>query len=470
LLKFLFMKNIIIIFGLFLASLFYTSCSSIQKIELMKPEPDEAAPISYPITSSYISFPINLPLKDIETQANKALIGLIYDDHNLEDDKTEMKIWKNGPILISEENSKLKTIIPLKIWAKVKYGTSALGLDLYDIRELNLNGTVTLLSDVKMNNWKITTKTELNDFTWQESPTITIAGKEIPITYLINPTIKIFRGKIEKIIDESLEKTLDFKSNILEMMQKASEPFEMNAAYQTWLKVTPQEIYATEAVLQKNGVNMTVGLKCLMESYIGLKPKPAFNKDKITLKPIANLPEKVVANITAISTYEDASRVMTANFKGKEFGSDKRKVTIQNVEIWHKQGKMVIALDMLGSLNGRIYLSGFPQYNAETKELYFDDLDYALETKSKLMKTANWFAQAIILNKIRETCRYSIVPNLEEGKKSMLKYLSNYSPIPGVFVNGKINDVVFERVQLTNNNIVAFLNITGNVKVNVNGM
>ena len=143
---------------------------------------------------------------------------------------------------------------------------------------------------------------------------------------------------------------------------------------------------------------------------------------------------------------------------------------IQNVEIWHKQGKMVIALDMLGSLNGRIYLSGFPQYNTETKELFFDDLDYALDTRSKLMKTANWFVQGLVLNKIRATCRYSIQPNLDEGKQNILKYLNNYSPMTGVFVNGKLNDIVFEKVQLTNTAIVAFLNITGNVKVNINGM
>ncbi|SFA78892.1 protein of unknown function [Flavobacterium swingsii] len=464
------MKNIFWIIGLFAMAIFYTGCSSTQKIELMKPEPDEATPINYSVTSSYISFPVNLTLKDIENQTNKALVGLIYDDHNIDDDKTEMKIWKNASILISEEDNKLKTIVPLKIWAKVRYGTSALGMNLYDTRELNLNGTVTFLSDVKMSNWKITTTTELQDFEWQESPTIIIAGKEIPITYLVNPTIRIFKSKIEKTIDESLEKSLDFKSNILEMMQKASEPFEMSPTYQTWLKVTPQEIYATEATLEKKAVSMTVGLKCLMESYIGQKPKPNFTKEKMVLKPISNLPEKVVANIAAVSTYQDASRVMTANFKGKEFGSGKRKVTIQNVEIWHKQGKMVIALDMLGSLNGRIYLSGFPQYNAETKELFFDDLDYALETKSKLMKTANWFAQSLILNKIRATCRYSIQPNLEEGKQNILKYLNNYSPMTGVFVNGKLNDIVFEKVQLTNNAIVAFLNITGNVKVNINGM
>ena len=436
----------------------------------MKPEPDEALPIKYPITSSYISFPVNLSLKDIETQTNKSLNGLIYEDNDLEDDKTQMKIWKSAPILISEENNKLKTIVPLKIWAKVKYGTDALGMNLYDIREFNLNGTVTLLSDVKMSNWKVTTITSLENIDWQESPTITIAGKLVSITYLVNPTIRIFKSKIERKIDESLNKTLDFKSNMLDLMQKVSDPIEMSATYQSWLKVTPQELYATEAQLRSNAVNLTVGLKCLMESSIGLKPKSVFDRNKIVLKTTSNLPEKVVANITAVSTYQDASRIITENFKGQVFGSGKRKVTVQNVQIWHKQGKMIIALDMTGSLNGRIYLSGFPQFDAEKKELYFDELDYALETKSRLMKTANWLFQGMVLSKIKESCRYSIQPNLDEGKKTMLKYLNNYSPVTGVFVNGKMNDITFEKVQLTNNSIVAFLGITGNIKVNINGM
>jgi Domain of unknown function (DUF4403) len=448
----------------------FLSCGTTNKIEFMKPEPDQAAPLSYNVTSSFINFPLSMKVKDIENQTNKLMTGLIYEDNNLEDDKTEMKIWKSAPILISEENKKLKLILPLKIWAKVKYGTSALGINLYDTREFNLNGTVTLLSDLKMSNWKVNTKTELQDIVWQESPTINIAGKSIAITYLINPAVKIFESKIEKTIDEAMDKALDFKSNMLNMMEKISAPVELSPAYQTWLKITPQELYTTDGELMKSALNLNIGLKCQMETSIGKQPIVSFNKDKVLLKPSANLPDKVLANITAVSTYEDASRVMTENFKGKEFGSDGRKITVQNVAIWHKEGKMIIALDMIGSINGRIYLSGFPQYNAQTKELFFDDLEYVLDTKSKLLKTANWLASGMILNKIRQSCRYSIQPNLEEGKQNILKYLSNYSPMPGVFVNGKMNDIVFEKVQLTNSAIIAFLNISGNVKVDVNGM
>lgn len=74
----------------------------------------------------------------------------------------------------------------------------------------------------------------------------------------------------------------------------------------------------------------------------------------------------------------------------------------KNVSIWHKDGKMVIALDVLGSINGTLYLNGFPQYNPKTKEIYFDKLDYVLDTKSKLMRTANWLAQGYVLRKWRK--------------------------------------------------------------------
>jgi hypothetical protein len=207
-----------------------------------------------------------------------------------------------------------------------------------------------------------------------------------------------------------------------------------------------------------------------METIVGQKPVAKFDRNKIVLKPVSTMPDHVTANIVAVSTYADASKIMTKNFAGQEFSSGKRKVTVQNVNIWHKNGKMVIALDLLGSLNGTIYLAGFPQYNADTKEIYFDQLDYALETKSTLLRTANWLAQGVILRKMQESCRYSIKPNLEEGKQNILKYMKNFSPMPGVFVNGTMQDIQFQKIQLTNKAIIAFVKVDGDVNVTVDGL
>lgn len=458
----------------FLLLLSVFGCTSSQKIATLKPEPDDASPLVYESQASFINLPIGVKLKDVENQTNMLLNGLIYEDNNIEDDNIEMKIWKLGPITIENNpensNGSIKTVLPLKAIISYRIGAKTLGVSLYKTKEFNLNGKVTLVSDISLSNWKLSTKTQLKSLDWNESPTTTILGKSVPVTYLMNPTIKIFRSKIEKSIDAAIDKSMDFKPNVLSAIEKICTPFLMNEAYESWLQVNPIEIYSTNAKLKNDTFLMEMGMKCTMETWIGKQPESKFDASKIALKPVAKIPNQISANLTAISTYAEASKIMTKNFNGQEFGSGSKKIRVQKVDIWHKNEKMVIALDVLGSVNGTIYLTGFPQYNSQTKELYFDKLDYALDTKNKLIRTANWLAQGLILKKIQESCRYSIIPNIDEGKKSMLKYLQNYSPMPGVFINGKIENVDFQKVQLTNKAIIAFIKINGTVNVSVDGL
>ena len=97
-------------------------------------------------------------------------------------------------------------------------------------------------------------------------------------------------------------------------------------------------------------------------------------------------------------------------------------------------------------------------------------MEYVLNTKSVLMKSANWLLHGTILKSIQENCRYSIKGNLEEGKKSMNPYLTNYSPMKGVFINGTINDFEFEKVELTDKAIIAFITTSGKMDIKVDGL
>ena len=440
----------------------------------MKPEPDDATPLVYESIPSYINLPISVKLKDIENQTNTQLNGLIYEDTTIDDDDIEMKIWKLAPITIKNDNTtngqKIITVLPLKAIVKYRIGTKKMGVELYNIKEFNLDGVVTLISEVGLTNWKMNTKTELKSLDWNESPTMTVFGKNVPVTYLINPAIALFKSKIEKKIDNAIEKSMDFKPNVLLALEKICAPFQMSDTYQSWLRITPIEIYSTNAKLKNDTFILDMGMKCTMETIIGKQPESKFNANKIIVKSVSKIPQNISANIVAVSTYQEASKLMTKNFSGQTFGSGSKSIKVQNVAIWHKNGKMIIALDILGAVNGTIYLAGFPQYNDKTKEVYFDQLDYALDTKNKLMRTANWLAQGLILKKIEQSCHYSIKPNLEEGQKSMMTYLKNYSPMQGVFVNGKMEEIQFEKIQLTNQAIIAFLKIKGTLNVSVDGL
>ena len=455
------------LFFLFL-SLIFNSCATIQKMDALKPLPSDDTPMVYNSKTSFVNMPLQISLKEIEAQLNKTLNGEIYNDNNLEDDNTAMKITKTAPIRLIEKNGKIQTILPLKIWSKFKYGTDFMGLN--DTKEINLNGTITMTSDIKLSNWKMSTTSVIDDIKWSESPTISVAGRNVPITYIINPTLAIFKSKIAKKIDEAIEQSCDFKPYVLTVLEKMSTPFLTSEQYQTWFKLIPIEVYVTDAILGKSQINMSLGLKCSMQTMVGLKPKNTFDSNIIQFKAVSKIPEKLTANVAAISTYESASKIISSNFQGKEFAAGSRKIVIQNVALWQKDGKIIIALDMTGSINGTMYLSGIPNYNSVTKEIYFDQMDYVLSTKGLLTRTANWLLQGVILKKIQENCRYSIKENLEEGKKSLLPYLTNFSPMKGVFVNGTMNDFEFEKVEVTNKAIIAFITATGKMNVKIDGM
>ena len=462
------MKHFVGLLAVFFVITLFNSCATTKKIEALKPLPSDDSPMVYKNKTSFIAMPVEISVNEIENQLNKNLSGLIYEDDNLEDDNTQMKIWKTGKIKLTEKNGVITSEIPLKIWSQFKYGTEYFGLN--DTRQISLDGTITLESKAHLNNWKLTTTSKLKDFNWNESPSILVAGKKIPITYIINPTLSIFKSKVSKMIDDAIDKSCDFKPQVLETLGVISKPFLSSDTYETWFKLIPIELYVTDAALKNGKITMDMGLKCDMQTMVGMEPRNNYDASKIILKPVTKMPDKVTVSVAAVSTYQSASKIITKNFKGQEFASGSRKVTVQHVEIWQKDKKIIIALDLTGSLNGTIYLSGYPNFNALSKKIYFDELNYVLNTKSVLLKSANWLLQGTILNKIKESCRYSIQENLDEGKKNMEPYLNNYSPMKGVFVNGSLDDFNFEKVELTNKAIIAFITTSGKMNIKIDGL
>src|SRR5678815_1828646 len=104
----------------------------------------------------------------------------------------------------------------------------------------------------------------------------------------------------------------------------------------------------------RDSIAMNMGLKCTIATLVGQKPTTQFNRNSIALKTVSSMPDKVSANVAAVSTYKDASAILKKNFAGQVFGDGKKTVTVQNVQLWQKEGKMVIALDLTGSVNGTV--------------------------------------------------------------------------------------------------------------------
>lgn len=463
-------KNILVII-LTIMVLTALSCSTNKKITALKPLPDySSTEVVYDKQLSFINMPLEITVAEIQSQANKYLTGILYEDKKLEDDNIVVKVTKEAPLTVREQNGKLFIDVPLRIMGKVRYGFDKFGVSMYDTRDFHLNGVVQLASLVNLKDWKITTKTTIIDIKWKQSPSVSVAGRNVPVTYLINPAISLFKSDIAKEVDDAIEKSLDIKPHVLDALQALSEPMQVNTEYNTWFAAQPIEVYATRAIISNKRILVGLGLKTYFETVIGKKPANTFNKEAIVLKAVDKIPDNFKVNVAAYATYDYASSIVQKNFAGQKFESGKRSVTVNKVNLWGKEGKMIVALNMSGSVNGDFYLSGVPMYDAQKKEIYLDKVDFVLDSKNKILKTGSWLAHGIIVNKLAENCRFSIAEQLAEGEQSLKSYLNNYEPVKGVKVNGNLSSLTPDKVILTPNAIVAMILANGKVAVKIEGM
>lgn len=466
------MKKIFVRFLPLLSLVLYiSSCSTSKQVLALKPLPDySSTEVVYEKQLSFISMPVEIAVKDLQTQTNKYLNGLIYEDNSLDNDNLMMKVYKESPIIISEQNGKIIMDLPLKISGKVKYGLSQFGLNLSDTKDFYLNGTVRLNSLVGLKDWKVITKTTIQDVKWKESPSVTVAGKSIPITYLINPALNLFKGNLSKLVDDAIAQALDIKPYVLNALQTFSEPTKVNEEYESWFAMQPVEVYSTKALVANQKITANLGLKTYLETSVGRKPSVIFDRNSILLKSIDKMPDEFKANVAAFAPYNYASAVIQKNFAGQKFESGSRSVTVNKVDLWGKEGKMIVALNLSGAVNGDFYLTGIPAYNAQTKEIYLDQVDFVLDSKSKLLKIGGWLAHGIILKKMSDACKFSIADQLALGEKTMGSYLNNYQPLKGIRITGSLGQITPNKVILTPNAIVAMVVATGKVALKIDGL
>lgn len=459
----------LMVWGLGIAALL-SACGSAKKIQALKPDASYPQTIAYDKQTSLISLPVELTVADLQAQTNKLLNGLVYEDNQMEGDNLTLKIWKQAPVAINENGGKLDIALPLKIQGSVRYGIEKFGISAYDTRDFNLNGVFKVSSQIGFANWKLTTNTQVGGIDWVEAPGISIAGKTLPLTLVVNPAVGLFKAKIAKAIDDAIARSVDIKPLVANALEEIAKPIEVNKDFHVTFAMQPTEVFTNQAVVANKKISLLLGMKAYMETAVNTKPSLRYEKSKLAFTAATKNANEFIISVAGIATYEGAAKLMEENFKGKTFGEGKKALTVNSVGLWGKEGKMVVALGLIGAVNGDIYLTGVPTYDSVRKEVFVDQLDFVLDTKNQLLKFGNWLLHGTVLKKIKESCRYPLAPQLSEAEKTIKNYLTNYEPAKGIKVNGALYSFAPQRITLTPNAIVQMITASGKASITVDGI
>lgn len=431
------------------------------------------AQYDFPKIKSSLTMPVKIPLAEIGKMINSSVPSLIFQDDSFTDnnnDQFKVKVWKTRPIrLVGGTKQNLLIEVPLKIWAEKGIGT----LGIYSYQNTTFETVMYFNMELNFNNnWKITTKTSPMGFKWVTKPVLDFGKIEIPITSLVESSLKKQQSDFTKTIDEMMVTQLNFQQYAIMAWNQFSQPFNISEEYNTWLKITPVSVNISPLIFYGNQIEANIGIDTYSETFSGQKPIASpLIKTVANFNSVQTLPQKFLLQTTANISYSEATALAEKTFLGKEFDfrDGKSKIKISAIKVFGEEDRIVIEAKTEGTVEGISIISGIPMYDPMKRKIVLTDTKFKLQTKNILQKTATLLFRGKIVNMIED--EYGIpTAELEDTSRKSIEETFNKEYYKGLKMQGKVYKLIPSKIILNPYGITAVIDTEAQLKLQVQGL
>lgn len=426
---------------------------------------------------SVVNIPVEMPVIELESQLNNRIKGLIYEDNSYEDDEQDnlqAKVWKLDRIRVVAKDSTFLFEVPLKIWVSAGYKFSPLGITMSGYKDTEFSIRLRLISKIGvLPSWQVHSDTYVDSYDWITEPNVKVGNFKIPIKSMVSRLLNRNFVKISDAIDEQITSTIELKKYVEVAWNLARQPVLLSKEYDTWLMVQPTGVSMTPLMVRNNVLRSSIGIQAFTRTVTS-ESKP--NLPVSTRLPELQIVDKVPANfrigLISLISYEEASRLAFKNFSGKSFSFVKGQYTIQisGIEMYGQNEQLVIKASLTGSLTGNIYLKGVPYYDPATQMLSLKGLDYDLETRNTMIRTANWLLQGKFSKMMEAALVFPVGEQINTTKQMIQQLIKNYKVTEGVQLKGELTEVAPDKVYLTPKHLYSVVFAQGNMALRVEGL
>ena len=295
---------------------------------------------------------------------------------------------------------------------------------------------------------------------------------EVPLTSVVSRILDKEQQHIANQIDGQLKQQLSLKPYVETVWQAIQQPIRISEELDAWLRVHPTEIRMTPLTADGTAARARIGIRAHTETLVGRKPAPTAPAAVPALQTSNEAADDFRVGLAGEISHETATRMAAAELVGKTFSfqNGKRQITIGSVDLYGSHGKLVVKTGVTGSLDGTLYLVGKPFFNVASQSVELRDLDFALDTKSRLLKAANWLAHGTLAKRMQENLKLPLGEQLETARKNIRTQLANRQVAKGVALNGTLDELTPGEVFITPRAIVAVVTARGKIDLKISGL
>lgn len=453
------------IFSFIFIAMYFTACG-IVKNQPQRPMESYQPPTEVPPSVSTVNIPVRLNAAEIERLLNNRLSGVIYEDKNLEDDGLMMNATKSQNINIRLDGLQMNYRVPLKLWVfKKVFGNR--GFEAEGELALTFKTTININPD-----WTVQPVTELVGYDWIKNMAMKTGFGSIDVKYIANIIIDRSKSTLTSAIDQQLRNQFQIKSSLEEAWQLMQRPVSMNSSYGTWwVKLTPQSIAMTPFRTVGDVIESTITATSFAEVVAGTQ-QPNFYPN--TSLPPFQLGGAAVndfaANLTTDISMKEAESMAKTYVLNQKFYPGGKEIVVRDIQLFGQNDKIVVNVSFTGSYTGSLYLIGRPIFNPKKNTIEMEDLDYDLQSKDFMLRSAKWLFDKVILKKMKEACVFPLDENVQYFKTTMNDMLREYKFTNNVILRGMVSNINVQRIQILQGNIKIYVSSNGTLNLDVNGL
>lgn len=274
------------------------------------------------------------------------------------------------------------------------------------------------------------------------------------------------RSAISSHLDDIDRKvaTVDLTGRVTEWWAMLTKPIHLTEG--VWLVLQPEQLRMGTVRGAARVLTVPVTLDARPRIVTGAAP-PA-----VTVGAPPPLANDTVADgfriaIDGLVDYGTATRAVTKALANRTLTRAGRSVTVQEVSVLPaSRGRLALSVSFAGDATGRLRFVGTPRYENARGEVSVPDLDYDLDTDSKIVNSYTWLRSDELRNTFREKAHFSAAPALAKGKSLLLAGL-NRKLGDAVTLSATVDSVLVNGLYVTRDGLVLRAEATGQARVAV---
>jgi hypothetical protein len=384
---------------------------------------------------STLNVPIEVTSEEVGKVLNQSIRRELYKGSTRTRGVTA-DILRNGPIVVSAADNYIYFTLPVTM--SLSYGmfeTPATPLKL----KFRANPRITP-------DWKLNAEIcymGLSDLLAEETGIGPISMKPRSIMEGITQPLQHL---LSDLINRKINEKFPLKSQVAKVWNAAQKPVSVDKSRNAWLKLTPREVMLSPLNTRDNRIRLNVGINAFSEMVVGPEPPAALPVPLPNLKLVNTFGRNFRIALNADLFFADMLRIASPLLLDKEFSSDGKTVVIKDLDLYGNGDKFVVKVATEGSLEGVFYLTGTPRFDPLTNIFSVDDVDFDMETRSLLLKTADWFLHSMIRSRIQERLNMDLTQRMEQSRGLARKAIAQVQLADNVLLRGNIKTLQFSDV------------------------